>query len=198
MRAIRFPGSITVLVRGRAMVGLTLTVEMRRGSPEMTIATMDLVVESNDVEVAFTPDETIYLAGEDSVPIYFWVEVGAAGGSSAIYSLDRKGIDRCAWFRAGEELGHETEVDHGTAVELRVFTWGFDGENAFFDIYENDDVGDDYLESLQDTVSADLVSPSWNARFTEDGVFDVQAEYFFRVTIGNRDCQSPRIHVDKP
>jgi hypothetical protein len=194
---IRFPAPVSVEVLGTGLLDQPLVIDFFRAAPEFVLTTFDRIADSNRFLLTFTPDPAIFVNGELRVPIYFRAVAGGVEGNSPTVSLELTGIARCAWFRNGQELADEAQVADRTDVELRTFTWGLDGSSANFDIFENDDVGDDYQTSLDGTVASDSVSPVWTAVFVQDNITDIQSEFFFDVRIEDRSCRSPILHVQR-
>lgn len=192
------PGETLVgRIEGTGLVGETVDVDFfLSGSPDQLIDSVSVTGDGSMLEVTFEMPVEI-LGGAVTGILFLQVTAGGRSTRSSTFTLHRWGIDHCAWRVDGVERAHDFEVDAGKVVELFVVTWGLEGRSATFEIYENDDIQDDYTDTISDVVSGETLAPIWTTFFMDDGLFNNRNEYYFEVTVEDVSCMSPLLRVNK-
>jgi hypothetical protein len=192
-------GQLLVQVDASGLVGETLTLEVHYvEADDVVVASLDETIASDQVDFVHVVDDEDVTG--DTLGVYFRaVAEPLERVSPTVYALF-SGIYDCAWtYDDGTVIGDGATVPVRTAVRMRVWTWGFDGTEAKFEIWEDDGVADnDWVADYFADVVEGLAESSWTTFFTDDGVFDNTDEYYFRVRrLGAHLCYSGIINVPR-
>lgn len=187
---------LTVRVESMGLVDRFLVVEVVHSvdEEETVVDTLEELVESQQQEIAYQLDAALG-AGEEGVAIYFNVGVDDLEMASPRVIGTDTGVHSCGWYDdAGHPLGAEARVDDHTPLRLRAYTWGLDGVDATFEVWDEDEMSDDdFAERLVATVEDGLAEVAWVLHGIGDGPLDADNEYYIIVSIGSRSCRSTRI-----
>jgi len=179
-----------------------------------------MVAASDEVQVTRVPLDADFASGKGTHS-YVWQFASGGVERSGSITLTRWGITRCGWFGVdGEPVPAGTQVNPGTPVLLRAFTWGFPDtkttlgifkdRQATFQVLESDvgrdpalGRGPDDVDDFDADIRGDLAEARWTTRFDEETniliITRIYAELYFEAVIEDQKCTSTVIRVpNKP
>ncbi len=188
---VRFVDAIVASVSGEGIDGRSLT---WRASPEGFSAVESAsIAEGGRARFVFEPPRDF-----GPSPLYsLRFEVGLEGVSktSRAITMRRWGYLRCAWlYQNGSDVRAGESFRSPVNILLRVETWGVPDRSIRMEIFEEDPGANDTTARLDADLVAGVATASTSLRHVSDG-FGEEAEYRFKVQIGEGGCQSPLVNV---